>query len=230
MAGGIRRPSMLRAGFRWAATLALAVCGVAALPAQAQVVIYRCTNARGELTIQNNVPCPKGSKQVRRVMETPPPAPAPFIAPAAADVPAAAPVPPPVSTPRPTPPPRSPLDELPPPATAIADADRLPPPVLYECRTFNGDTYLDDVGNPPPRCVTLSTVGLGGYVEGAGAACEMKADTCQRVPDGALCDSWRRRFRETESALRFGASEDQSRTRADFERIGLIVRDSTCGL
>ena len=28
-----------------------------------KVVIYRCTDASGALTVQNAVPCPKGSKQ-----------------------------------------------------------------------------------------------------------------------------------------------------------------------
>lgn len=212
-------------------SLALAFAGACALlpPAGAvhaqEMVIYRCTDAQGQLTIQNNVPCPKGSKQVRRVMDTPPPPSAPYVPPA----PVAAPAPPPpepvaAAAPRPA----SPLDELP--ASTIAAEDRLPPPVLFECRTWDNDRYLSDSGKPPPRCVTMETMGLGGSDSGAGAACEMKADTCQRVPDGALCDAWRRRLREAESALRFGASEDQQKARAELDRLGVVVRDSTCGL
>jgi hypothetical protein len=192
-----------------------------------EMVIYRCTDAQGQLTIQNNVPCPKGSKQVRRVMDTPPPPSAPYV-PAA---PVAAPAPPPPPEPMAAPAPRraSPLDELPP-STIVAE-DRLPPPVLFECRTWDNDRYLSDSGKPAPRCVTMETMGLGGGSDsGAGAACEMKADTCQRVPDGALCDAWRRRLREAESALRFGASQDQEKARAELDRLGVVVRDSTCGL
>ena len=210
--------------------LLLAVSGA---QAQGKVVIYRCTDAIGQLTVQNNVPCPKGSKQVRRVMDTPPTPSAPYVSPAPAAVAA-----PPPATPRPEPAPApapvarrtSPLDRLPP--SEIAAANRLPPPLLYECRTYDNDSYLDEHGAPPPRCVTLSTVGLGGYVEGGGtgAACEMKTDTCQRVPDGALCDSWRRRLREAESAVHFGVSEDQAKAGAELERIATIIRDSTCGL
>src|SRR3546814_7776867 len=33
--------------------------------------IYRCTNALGALTIQNGIPCPKGSKQEVQVVESP---------------------------------------------------------------------------------------------------------------------------------------------------------------
>lgn len=217
-----------RAGPRLAVTLlALALAGTG--HAQEQLVIYRCTDAQGQLTIQNNVPCPKGSKQVRRVMDTPPAPSVPYVPP----TPAAAPAPaPPKPEPAPAPVARrsSPLDRLPP--SEIAPANRLPPPVLYECRTYDNDSYLDEHGAPPPRCVTLSTVGLGGYVDGGGtgAACEMKTDTCQRIPDGALCDSWRRRLREAESVVHFGVSENQAKAGADLERIAKIIRDSTCGL
>ena len=47
----------------WPATEALA---------QHKVVIYRCTDASGALTVQNDVPCAKGSKQDKRVIEAAP--------------------------------------------------------------------------------------------------------------------------------------------------------------
>ena len=40
------------------------------------VVIYRCTDAFGALTVQNDVPCPKGTKQQKQVIQPPPPMPA----------------------------------------------------------------------------------------------------------------------------------------------------------
>ena len=211
------------------ALMSVACCGaLLAWPRAEATVIYRCTDAKGALTIQNNVPCPKGSRQNRRVMETPPAAESPFV-PVVAPPTVAEPPPPP-----PPPPPAAPArpsltDELGP--STVADADRLPPPVLYECRTYDDDRYLSENGNPAPRCATLATTALGGYGEsGSGAACEMKTDSCQRVADGALCEAWRRRLREAESSLRFGASQDQVQARAEFERIGRAVRDSTCGL
>ena len=54
---------------RWLMTTLL--LGVATA-AHGQVVIYRCTDASGALTIQNNTPCPKGSTQQRRVVEAAP--------------------------------------------------------------------------------------------------------------------------------------------------------------
>jgi hypothetical protein len=194
----------------------------AAQPLSAQsVVIYRCTDANGALTIQNGTPCPKGSKQERRVMEAAPASPTPpFVAPMPALKPAA-PVAP-ARAPEPAPPPM--------PDRTIADSDRLPPPWLYECRTFDDDSYLTENGNPPPRCVTLTTTALGGMIESTNtSACEMKTDRCQRVPDGALCEAWRKRLREAESALRFGVTENRERDQAEVERMTLITSESTCG-
>lgn len=39
--------------------------------AQQSVVIYRCTDASGAVTVQNDRPCPRGSTQNRRVLQTP---------------------------------------------------------------------------------------------------------------------------------------------------------------
>ncbi len=59
-----------------------------------KVVIYRCTDGKDAVTFQNNVPCPKGSKQERRVIETASPkARAATPAPAAPPEPDAPPVP-----------------------------------------------------------------------------------------------------------------------------------------
>ena len=208
-----------------AAALLLAL----ATQAHAQgVVIYRCTDASGALTIQNGTPCPKGSKQERRVIESAPSTSAPpFVAPAP---PKAA----PITHPRPAAPvapPRPAPRAEPDPEPAIADADRLPPPWLYECHTYDNDRYLSEDGDPKPRCVTLTTTGLGGLVENNNntAACEVKIDQCQRVPDGALCDGWRRRLRDAQSALRFGVVEDRAKAEAEVKRITRVVRESTCG-
>lgn len=209
------------------ATLLLCLVGaMQTASAQGSVVIYRCTDAGGALTIQNGTPCPKGSKQDRRVMEAAPSSPAPpFVAP----MPAPRPVVPDVPAPAP-----APVAPSPPPfavpETVIADSDRLPPPWLYECRTFNDDSYLSENGNPTPRCVTLTTTGLGGMVQSPNtSACEMKTDQCQRVPDGALCDAWLRRLREAESALRFGVTDNRERDEAEVVRLTRITRESLCG-
>lgn len=212
----------------WKPALVLLCFAGAVQTASAQgVVIYRCTDASGALTIQNGTPCPKGNKQERRVMETASSSPAPaFVAPMPAPKPVAiAPVPAPLPE-RVAPPPPAPVE----PERIVADSDRLPPPWLYECRTFNDDSYLSENGSPAPRCVTLTTTGLSGLIESTNtSACEMKTDQCQRVPDGALCEAWRKRLREAESALRYGVTENRERDEAEVQRLTRITRESTCG-
>lgn len=189
-----------------------------------QVTIYRCTDAAGALTVQNDVPCPKGSKQDKRVIgaaptvATPPSFVTP-IGPPPATPPNAAPMP---ATIAPAMPPAEPRKD------SAAVSDRLPPPLLFECRTFDNDRYLSDKGDQPERCAPLQTVDVNGG-PGAGAACQMVTDQCQRVADGALCENWKQRLRQAESQLRFGPADQRAGAQADVERMSRIVRESTCG-
>ena len=57
----------------------------------------------------------------------------------------------------------------------------------------------------------------------------MVTDQCQRVPDETLCEKWKQRLRETESALRFGRDQERPDAQAEFDRIGRIMRETTCG-
>jgi hypothetical protein len=208
-----------------ACACALLLIAANALPLHAGVVIYRCTDAGGAVTVQNDTPCPKGSKQTRRVIDTPPPGEAP--APVAA-MPAI--VPDPV-VPAPAPEPPSPV--VPPdPASAAAqpDGERLPPPPIFECTTYDNDRYLSDDGTPSERCAPLDVTGIGdGSAPGVGAACQKTTDTCQRVADGAACDAWTRREREARATLMFGKAEDRDRNAAEYARVQRIVTESTCG-
>lgn len=190
-----------------------------------EVVFYRCTDAAGALTVQN-MPCPQGQKQEKKVMQgitTVPMAPAAprTTAPAA---PAAAPPPAPnavsaqqaMGTPAVEPP--------------MDDTKRLPPPILFECTTHDNGRYLTEDSEPPSRCIALKTVGLDGNPQtGAGQACEVVKDRCARVPDGALCDAWKKRRDETEVAWRFARPENVEKNKADFDRVYRIVNESTCG-
>ncbi|MGH8033169.1 MAG: DUF4124 domain-containing protein [Luteimonas sp.] len=196
----------------------LAAIGLAR--AQDNTVIYRCTDAEGALTVQNGTPCPKGSKQDKRVIGTPVVIPA-YAPPAKIDPVAAVP-----ATPTATPAPR--LDTLPP--VAIADADRLPPPPLYQCSTWDNASYLSEDAEPKPRCVRLQTTGLDGDANsGAGEACEMKYDLCSRVPDTAACDGWKQRQREIESTWRYAASDKKRELQDAFARVTQILGATACG-
>ena len=208
----------MRSAFALACALLLIASD--ALPARAAVVIYRCTDANGAVSIQNDTPCPAGSKQVRRVLETPPPGSEP---PAFVPAPAIVPDPPP-------PPPPEPSTPAPDPVRAQADGERLPPPPIFECTTYDNDHYLSDDGTPSERCVVLEVTGIGdGAAPGVGAACQKQTDTCQRVPDGAACDAWKRREREARATLMFGRADDKDKNQAEYERIARVVTESICG-
>lgn len=215
-----------------AAGIALAglLAGLGAATAQpGRVTIYRCTDAKGALTVQNDVPCPAGSKQDKRVLDAAPPSglslpPFPTGAsPGTTGEPAA-----PRGTARLDSAQSVPDEFADLPAAQVAASERLPPPALFECRTYDKDRYLREDANPPPRCAPLQTTGLGGDTSmGAGEACEMVNDQCQQLGDDALCDGWRKRLREVQSQLRFGTG-DRATVKADFERIARVVRETTC--
>src|SRR5690606_41737615 len=66
---------LLRMACRFPIVLLFSLLGSPA-QAQQQVTIYRCTDAAGALTIQNDEPCPAGQKQEVREVDVPPPMPA----------------------------------------------------------------------------------------------------------------------------------------------------------
>ena len=234
---------------RAAVCLLLALAASDAWAAQ-RIVMYRCTDAQGAVMLQNDVPCPKGSKQEKRVVDAPPPPPAalpppalPTLTAAESAIPATPPAPAPSATPStsassapasissPSTPttadPELPANTD---APSIAPAERLPPPALYRCETYNKQRYFSETGNREPRCVPLQAVGLDGNPEtGAGQACEMVSDTCKRVADESLCKAWQLRLRDAESAAGFGKSELTETSKAELERIGKIMRGSACG-
>ena len=190
-----------------------------------EVVFYRCTDAAGQLTIQNS-PCPKGMREEKKVMQ------------GVATVPMSTPTRP-AATPAapaamPTPAPQQATDAgVLRDATATAvpdDKPRLPPPVLFQCTTYDRDSYITDSSEPQKRCVPLRTIGLDGNPStGAGQACDIVYDQCARVPDGALCEAWKKRLGETEVAWRFGRAENLEKNKAEYDRVQRIINESTCG-
>lgn len=204
-----------------AALIAMAATTIAHAQDTRTDTIYRCTDARGALTIQNGTPCPKGSRQETQVVE------APMVIPRFEAPPAIV-----TAAPEPAPEPAPPEPERPqaPPPARLADAQRLPPPPLYQCNTWDNDHYLSEDPEPKPRCVALQTTGLAGDPNRAGGqACEMKYDLCARVPDGAACDGWKQRQREIESTWRHAPGADRQRLQDEFARVTKILNDTTCG-
>ena len=224
------RPMPMRRTGAWSAAtacaLALVLVALAGWPramAQAQVVIYRCTDASGALTVQNDTPCPKGSRQERSVIDPAPPMPA-YVPAVVAPVTAITPVPEASAAAEVERPQDAPPSDVP-------EQERLPPPPLYQCNTWDNDSYLSENADPQPRCVRLDTTGPGGDPSlGAGQACEMKYDQCQRIPDGAACDGWTRRQREIESSWRYARAADKPPLQEQFLRVGRILAETTCSL
>lgn len=184
--------------------------------------IYKCTDANGTVTMQNDKPCAPGQKQeVRQIGELPTAPP-----PAARAQPA----------PEPTGPPpgsrfelvRGPVDDTLPEST-VAKADRKPPPPLFECKTWDAETYLNETDTPEDRCAPLNTVGLNGDPSfGAGAACEIKRDTCTALTDQALCTAWQRRIDEAKFRMTYAPENEQEQRKAEYERRLAVFVDSAC--
>ncbi|HVI25306.1 MAG TPA: DUF4124 domain-containing protein [Xanthomonadaceae bacterium] len=184
----------------------------AAEPARTSIVIYRCTDLYGRLTVQNDVPCPKNTRQEKQVVDAPAPIPAYQ----------------PIAIPEPAPPPPPPLPPTPP--VAAEPAPPGPPPPLFQCSSPDGGQYFSEAREPEPRCVPLQVVGLDGSPQGAGgAACAIVRDSCTRIADADACEAWGHRLREAETAWRFGRRELASQHQAEFDRIRAIVDASTCG-
>ena len=201
---------------------------LSAAPAQDASTIYRCTAAGGEVTIQNGTPCPAGSRQEIRRVEALPTQPPPAAARSLSVVEEPAYVPPPladfvqVAGPQDGPIAAPDRPDLPRPAQ-LADADRLPPPPIYQCETWDNDSYVSEDPSPKPRCVRLDTAGVG-------AACENKYDQCARIGDKAACDGWKRRQREIESGWRHARGADKPGLQEEFARVTKILTDSSCAL
>ncbi len=190
--------------------------------AQRQVVIYRCTDAKGAVTLQNDVTCPKGSKQVKRVVETPSTAPPPMaIAPTAATMPAATPTPASAAAAPP-----SNAAATPPPA-AQPVAALVPPPPLYRCANLKREVYFSDTDLQPQRCVPMQAVGLDGNpATGAGTVCEMMRDPCKPIAEKQLCEGWRLRAQEAQATARFGTGEQAMNAKSALERSQKVLRES----
>ncbi|NOT87922.1 MAG: DUF4124 domain-containing protein [Lysobacter sp.] len=177
--------------------------------AQSNITIYRCVDASGAVTLQNDVPCPKGSQQTLRkigVLPTLPAPPAAVVKPQAA-VPASPPAP---ATPTPEP------------------LARTAPPALFQCRTWDERDYLGDTAEPPATCAPVQSIGIDGSSElAAGTTCEMRQDTCVAVPAEQLCASWKKRVDEAEFRWKVGGGRNDDR-KAEFDRLSKVYRESTC--
>lgn len=198
-------------------TLVLLLFSVAA--SAQETIFYKCTDAKGTVSMQNGTPCAAGMKQeIRRIGE--------------------------VRT-VPVPAKKKPL-EVTPEAPIYGDfvmvsgpnmkrkpapeaAELPPPPALFQCRTWDGNDYLGEVEKPSPRCVSLQVIGIDGTQQlGAGEACEMRYDTCTAIPDEALCDAWFRRLDDAEFKLNYASDDNRRERQMALDGIDAKVKASKC--
>ncbi len=228
----------MRAATALFASLLPAVAGAAqvppapATPAPPPVIVYRCTDAAGKVSLQD-APCARGQLQQERQMQRPQDAP---------PAPPAAPAPPPVQAPPPAPAPPVYL---------------APPRPLYECVTPDGRRYTSDDGRGNPRWVPLWTLGYRlpwpGRPEGGarerpadapaqagppqphaprwplvGAGGTWVRDDCVMLPPQEACA--RLRDRRAELRTRFFNAQEKERDALRREERALNARlDNDCG-
>ncbi|MEQ8034447.1 DUF4124 domain-containing protein [Xanthomonas sp. WHRI 6106] len=192
-----------------------------------EVAIYRCTDPTGALTVQN-MPCPKGMQQQKKLMIAP--AAVPFApggaataaparatqpraaAPTAASAPAA-----PAATPPATPVP------------AATSTSTLPPPPLFECTAHDNGRYFTEDREPATRCLPMQTTNLaGGPATGGGSACEVVTDRCAPVPDQSLCEAWRKRAEQAESTWRFSDEAQSAERKQRYDQMRRVLDESRC--
>jgi len=200
---------------RLAGACALWLAGASApVATQERVVVYRCTDASGHVTLQNDVACPAGSRQQRSVIEAPPALPAyvpreermPDVVAAEQALQALR------------------VDRVVP--DPVPPAERQAPPPLYQCRSWDDVQYLTEQAEPRKRCAPLQVVAIAGTTPAA-SACEQVADTCTAVPGETLCRSWQRRVDEAEFRWKFAGANDDAK-RLEYETLRAIRDNSTC--
>jgi hypothetical protein len=197
------------------------------------IVIYRCTDAAGRVTIQNDVACPKGTKQQRQAIEAPPPVPAyrpreermpdteaPANAQTAAQATAA-------ETPATA---QETAQTTTAPAEGAGAALALPgaPPALYACRTWDERDFLTEDATPAERCAPLQVVAVDGSTRSDAAACEKVKDQCEAVPAEALCAAWQRRVDEAEFRWKFAGAKQDDERRHEYELLKAKLAQSDC--
>ncbi|MFC7521069.1 DUF4124 domain-containing protein [Xanthomonas populi] len=213
--------------------LLLPLIGWMSVASAQDVTIYRCTDPTGALTVQN-MPCPKGVQQQKKVMTAP--AAVPFspggssaasptrVAPSAqprtsskTDAPATAPAAAPV-----------PVASAPPASTSTSTST-LPPPPLFECTAHDNGRYFTEDREPATRCLPMQTTNLaGGPATGDGSACEVVTDRCAPVPDQSLCEAWRKRAEQAEATWRFSDEAQSAERKQRYDQMRRVLDESRC--
>lgn len=181
---------------------------VASPPARADdtVVVHRCVDAKGRITLQDN-PCPAGQQDTALTMQRPKDAPAP---------------PPPAATASPPPEPAAP----PAPAPAPRRREPAPMPPLYKCTSYDGIERYSESYDPNPRCEPLGLYYPPAYLTPESARmCRWVEDSCVKLSDADACNVWQQRLEKARSDLLHSFSDTQAYRESEVRRIGQIVEE-----
>lgn len=172
------------------------------------LTVHRCTDARGQVTLQDD-PCPPGSREETRAMTRP------------KDPPASAQPVKPVAMPA-LPAPELPEADAPPPRLPI------PPPPMYKCTSYDGDERFSESYDPNPRCEPLVIYYPypNQLTPQQALSCRWVEDSCVRLSDRAACARWIQMRKDAVSALTRAFSDTAAYRKSELERLTQIVNES----
>lgn len=169
------------------------------------VVVHRCTDAKGRVTLQDE-PCPKDSRSESREMTRP------------KDPPKSRPIP--VLAP--------PIESLPDEPAPMARRELIPPPPMYRCTSYDGIKRFSESYDPNPRCepLVLYFPYPNNLTPAQALSCRWVEDSCVRMSDSAACARWKAMRKDAVSALRRSFSDTAAYRRSELERLTQITEQS----
>lgn len=174
----------------------------------ATLTVHRCTDARGQVTLQDDA-CPPGSHEETRAMTRPRDPPVESKAVRVADTPA------------------MPQPEL---LSADEPARRLPipPPPMYKCTSYDGDERFSESYDPNPRCEPLVIYYPypNQLTPQQALSCRWVEDSCVRLSDRAACQRWVQMRKDAGSAVLRSFSDTAAYRKSELERLNQIVAES----
>jgi hypothetical protein len=171
------------------------------------VTVHRCTDARGQVTLQDD-PCPPGSREETRAMTRPKDPPVSSKAVKVAETPA------------------MPQPELVEPEAAPRLP--IPPPPMYKCTSYDGDERFSESYDPNPRCEPLVIYYPypNQLTPQQALSCRWVEDSCVRLSDRAACARWIQMRKDAVSAATRAFSDTAAYRKSELERLTQIVNES----
>ena len=192
---------------RTAFALALLVAGLAR--GEDKVTVYRCVDAKGNVSLQGD-PCPTGSSQSTRQMQRPVDAPAK-----------------PAATPKPAATTAATHSAAPPAEPSPSWSNLIPPPPMFICTSYDGIERTSEVYDPNPRCEPLALYYHGINLTPAQAGlCHWVQDSCVRMSDDEACALFKKKKQEAVSAALHAFSDTAAYRKSEVVRLTQIIEES----